>query len=276
MADDALEAFRSEIAKPDAEVSLARAALALARYRYPALEPDFYLAMLDDLARPLKDRVASARGPRGYLREINERLYRELGFHGNIQDYGDPRNSYLNEVLERRLGIPITLAVVYLEVAWRLGVSLVPVSFPGHFLVKWRVPPEIVVDPFNQGLEVNDKDLQHLLDGFYQGKMKLERSMLRPATSGETLYRMMNNLKIAHVKAKEPLLALAVIERMLVLLPESAVDVRDRGFALHALGRHEEAAHELRRYLAMSPGAPDAGQVRGILDAVERMAEMLR
>jgi regulator of sirC expression with transglutaminase-like and TPR domain len=275
--DLSIEGFRLEIAKPDAEISLARAALEVARYRHADLEVDFFIRMLDDFARPLEPLVANAAEPRAALRALNQRLYRELNFQGNIHDYGDARNSYLDLVLERRLGIPITLSIVYLEVARRAGLSLVPVSFPGHFLVKQgSMGGEIVVDPFNQGLEVNDKDLQHLLDGFYQGKVRLERSMLRPATHGETIYRLLNNLKIAHIKGKEPALALAVIDRMLALTPESAVDVRDRGFALHALNRHEEAASELRRYLEMSPGAPDAGQVRGIVDAVERMAEMLK
>jgi regulator of sirC expression with transglutaminase-like and TPR domain len=277
VADPALDAFRREISKADAEISLARTALAVARYRYPDLDVEYYMNMLDDLARPLGRSLAAPEEPRTALRTLNHRLYRDLGFQGNIHDYGDPRNSYFNEVLDRRTGIPITLAIVYLEVAARAGLSLLPVSFPGHFLVKHGAPGgEIVVDTFNQGLEVNDKDLQHLLDGFYQGKMKLERSMLRPANRAETIYRLLNNLKIAHIKAKEPELGLAVIDRMLVLQPESSVDVRDRGFALHALNRHEEAARELRRYLDMSPGAPDAAQVRGIVDAVEAMAEMLR
>jgi len=275
--DAALDDFRSAVGKPDAEISLARAALAVARYRTPDLDADFYLTMLDDFARPLEEQVAAAPEPRAALRAIRGRLYQDLSFQGNLHDYGDPRNSCLNEVLDRRLGIPITLSIVWLEVASRAGVKLLPVSFPGHFLVKHgSLGGEIVLDPFNQGLEVNDKDLQHLLNGFYQGRVKLERSMLRPATHGETVYRLLNNLKIAHIKAKEPALAIGVIDRMLVLQPESSVDVRDRGFALHALNRHEDAARELRRYLEMSPGAPDAGQVRGIVDAVERMAEMLR
>ena len=277
MDDRALDAFRREIAKGDAEISLAHAALAVARYRYPDLEADFYLGMLDDIARPLGRLEVGGDGPKTALRALNARLYRDLGFQGNIHDYGDPRNSYLNEVLDRRMGIPITLAIVYLEVAARAGLQMVPVSFPGHFLVKHVAGSrEWVLDAFNQGLDVADSDLQHLLDGFYQGKVKLERSMLRPATRTDTIYRLLNNLKIAHIKAKEPELGLAVIDRMLALQPESSVDVRDRGFALHALGRHEEAARELRRYLEMSPGAPDAAQVRGIVDAVERMAEMLR
>ena len=277
MADPALDAFRKEISKADSEISLAGTALAVARYRHRDLDPDYYLNMLDDIARPLARPASGADGPRTALRALNHRLYKDLGFQGNIHDYGDPRNSYLNDVLDRRMGIPITLSIVYLEVAARAGLILAPVSFPGHFLVKHVAPTgDLVMDPFNQALEVNDKDLQHLLDGFYQGKMKLERSMLRPATRAETIYRLLNNLKIAHIKAKEPELGLAVIDRMLALQPESSVDVRDRGFALHALNRHEEAARELRRYLAMSPGAPDAGQVRGIVDAVEAMAEMLR
>jgi regulator of sirC expression with transglutaminase-like and TPR domain len=274
--DPALDDFRREVSRADGEIGLARTALAVARYRYPDLDTAFYLGMLDDIARPL-GRALGAGDFKTALRTLNHRLYRDLGFQGNIHDYGDPRNSYLNEVLDRRLGIPITLSLLYFEVAARAGLALVPVSFPGHFLVKHTAASEeVVVDPFNQGLQVNDKDLQHLLDGFYQGKVRLERSMLRPATRGETVYRLLNNLKIAHIKAKEPDLGLAVIDRMLVLQPESAVDVRDRGFALHALARHEEAARELRRYLAMSPGAPDVSQVRGIVDAVERMAEMLR
>lgn len=277
VADPGIDAFKREVAKPDGEIDLARAALEVARYRHGDLDPAYYLDMLDDIARPLKARAGPLQDPAGVLRLVNDRLFRDLGFQGNLRDYGDPRNSYLNEVLDRRLGIPITLSIVYLEVARRAGLALEPVSFPGHFLVKLARPvDEVVLDPFNQGLQVNDRDLQHLLDGFYQGKVKLERSMLRTATRVETVYRLLNNLKIAHIKGREPERALPVIDRMLALMPGSAVDVRDRGFALHALDRHAEAAVELRRYLAMAPGAPDAAQVRAIVDAVEKLAELLR
>lgn len=287
MAPSAIHAFRREVARPDAEISIARAALAFARYRYPDLDVEYYVGMLDDFARPLRGvlsdlptKLASVNAlstAEEAIAAINERLYRELGFHGNVTDYAEARNSYLNEVLDRRTGIPITLACVYLEIANRVGLPLVPVGFPGHFLVKHAGPPlELVLDPFTRGRQMQDKELQATLDGFYQGRVRLERSMLRPATHSETIYRMLNNLKILHTKAQEAAYALAVVDMMLVLQPESPVDVRDRGFALHALGNYSEAAAELRRYLSLAPGAPDAAQVRGVLDAVERMAEMLR
>jgi regulator of sirC expression with transglutaminase-like and TPR domain len=287
MALSAIQAFRREVARPDGDISIARAALAFARYRYPDLDTEYYVGMLDDFARPLRGalpdlptKLASVRAlstAEEAIAAINERLFKELGFHGNVTDYGEARNSYLNEVLERRTGIPITLACVYLEVANRVGLPLVPVGFPGHFLVKHSGPPlELVLDPFTRGRQMQEKELQATLDGFYQGRVRLDRSMLRPATHSETLYRMLNNLKILHTKAQEAAYALAVVDMMLVLQPESPVDVRDRGFALHALGNYSEAAGELRRYLSLAPGAPDSAQVRGVLDAVERMAEMLR
>jgi regulator of sirC expression with transglutaminase-like and TPR domain len=287
VAEPAIESFRREIAKPDSEISLARAALAFARYRYPDLDADYYIAMLDDFARPLERRLAdlpvslasvkALSTTESAIAAINGRLFRELRFHGNVNDYGEARNSYLNEVLDRRTGIPISLCCVYLEVARRVGLPLVPVGFPGHFLVKHPGPPlELIVDPFSAGRRMTEADLQATLDGFYQGRVRLDRSMLRPATNADTLYRMLSNLKIVHTKAQEAADALAVIDMMLVLQPESAVDVRDKGFALHALARYDDAAEQFRRYLRMAPGAPDSNQIRGVLDAVERMAQMLR
>jgi len=261
----------------EAQIDLGRAALLAAQYRYPGLDPDRYLAQLDEFAEPILAPVRDAPDARAAIRAINARLFDRLGFRGNVAHYGDPRNSYLNEVIDRRLGIPITLSIVYREVARRVHFPVAPVSFPAHFLVKWLGPgEEVVLDPFHAGREVRAADLQALLDGFYGGGVSLTHGMLRPATKVETLYRLLNNLKLLHTKAEEPEFALAVIDRMLVLLPDNPLDVRDRGFALHALGRHDEAAAELRRYLLLAPGAADAGQVGAVVDAVEHMSDLLR
>jgi regulator of sirC expression with transglutaminase-like and TPR domain len=274
---DALALFADEVRRPEAQIDLARAALLAAQYRYPGMDPARYLKKLDEFADPLTEAVRDAPDARAAVAAINGQLFERLGFRGNQGDYGDPKNSYLNEVIDRKTGIPITLCILYREVARRVHFPVAPVAFPAHFLVKWLGPgEEIVLDPFNGGREMHARELQALLDGFYGGKLSLTHGMLRPATKVQTLYRMLNNLKTIHVKAEEPEFALAVVERMLALVPDSAIDLRDKGFALHAVGRHGEAAAQLRHYLEAVPGAPDRDQVRGVLDAIENMERLLR
>ena len=163
------ELFANEALKPESEIDLGRAALFIAKSEYPGLNVDLYLRRLDEIAESIDERLPSAqsgRDPQKIIEQINEHLFEELSFRGNVENYYDPRNSFLNEVLDRRTGIPITLSVIYIEVARRLGLKVEGVGMPGHFLVRCHINnKDIILDPFNKGRSLTEADCEQLLSG---------------------------------------------------------------------------------------------------------------
>jgi len=255
---------------PDSAIELARAALLLAAEEYPQLVPDLYLRRLDVLAERVRDRLADETAPLIIVQEISRLLFVDEGFRGNTAAYYDPRNSFLNDVLDRRLGIPLTLSMVYLEVGWRAGISLEGVNFPGHFLV--RYPGEafrLLVDPFQRGDILFEDQAQDLLDRVYGGEVRLKPEFLRPASRKDMLVRLLANLKNIYLNARDEVRALAAIERILIVRPVLA-ERRDRGMLLARVGRVDEAVTDLRCYLDGVPGAPDADRVRRLLEQLGR------
>lgn len=242
---------------------LARAALLVAAEEYPQLATEPYLRRLDVLAERVRDRLSNETAPLVVLHEMNRVLFDEEELRGNADAYYDPRNSFLNDVLERRLGIPITLAIVYLEVGWRLGLPLDGIGFPGHFLVRYRGEAlTVVVDPFDRGRIRFEDQAQELLDKSYGGMVRLKPEFMEPATRREIIERLLRNLKAIYLNARDDRRALAVIERLLIVQPDAAQELRDRGIMLARVGRFDEAVEDLRRYLRCAPEAPDARKVR--------------
>jgi regulator of sirC expression with transglutaminase-like and TPR domain len=263
--------FAAAAAAPEAELDLAAAALLIAAEEYPQLPVDAYLHRLDALAERVKDRLADETAPLVVLQELNRVLFREERFRGNLEAYYDPRNSYLNDVLDRRLGIPITLALLYLEVGWRLGLPLAGVNFPGHFLVRYGGEAvELLGDPFEGGALRFPDQAQELVDRVYGGLVPLRDEFLRPATKKDMLVRLLSNLKGIHLNGGDDVRALAAIDRILLLRPEAPVEVRDRGLVLARSGRVGEAIADLGRYLDTAPEAPDARRVRRMIEELER------
>lgn len=263
--------FAQLVAAPDAEVELARGALLIAAEEYPQLQPEPYLQRLDVLAERVHDRLDEEGAPLLVLQELSRVLFEQEGFRGNASNYYEPRNSFLNDVLDRRVGIPITLSVIYLEVGWRLGLPLEGVNFPGHFLV--RYPGEAVrllVDPFHEGLIRFEDDAQELLDRVYGGSVPLQPAFLRPAPRRDILARILANLKSVYQNQRDDVRALAAIERILLIRPDSGEDVRDRGMALARLGRDPEALPELQRYLQLEPEAADRAGVERLIERLGR------
>ncbi len=258
--------FASLVGRPDSPLDLALAALLVAGEAYPQLEPDLYLRRLDLLAERVRDRLANENAPLVVLQELNRVLFQEEGFRGNAQDYYDPRNSFLNDVLDRRLGIPITLSVVYLEVGWRLGLPLHGVNFPGHFLVRYDgTALRLLVDPFQQGELRFEDQAQELLDRVYGGDVRLQPAYLREASRRDILVRMLQNLKGIYLNARDDARALAAVERILLVTPSAPDELRDRGMLLARTGRTDDAIADLRAYLAAAPEAPDAERIRLLL-----------
>ena len=256
----------TELARSDAELDLARAALLVAKEEYPQLPVDLYLARLDQVAEEVKDRLACENAPLVVLNEVLETLYVRRNMKGNREAYYDPRNSFLNDVLDRGLGIPLTLGIVLLEVGWRLDLPLEGVNFPGHFLVRYRGDEfGLLIDPFDGGKIRFEDQAQELLDQVYGGVVRLQETFLRAATKREMLTRMLTNLKGLYVKVGDHKRALAAVERLLMIAPTAPAENRSRGVLLARMGRKEEAASQLEAYLRVSPAARDAGRVKAML-----------
>lgn len=265
-APSARRLFRDQVRRPDPEIDLARAALLVAKEEYPQLPVDRYLARLDRLAEEVKDRLDDERAPLVVLRQLLETLYERHGFRGNREAYYDPRNSFLNEVLDRGLGIPLTLGLVVLEVGRRLDLPLEGVSFPGHFLVRFEGEAvDVLVDPFDDGRLRFEDEAQELLDRVYGGMVRVRPSFLRAASRRDVLVRLLTNLKRIYTNVEDDVRALAVVERLLLLKPGAAREVRERGELLARLGRVSEAIEQLETYLDYAPGAADAERIRNLV-----------
>jgi len=266
-ARSARQLFAREISRPDPDVDLARAALLVAKEEYPQLPVERYLARLEQLAEETKDRLDEERAPLVVLRQVLETLYERHGFLGNRDAYYDPRNSFLSDVLDRGLGIPLTLGIVVLEVGWRLELPLEGVNFPGHFLVRFRGEEvDLLVDPFDGGRIRFEDQAQELLDRVYGGMVRVQDGFLEPATRKEMLLRLLKNLKSVYMNVRDLPRALAVVERILLLRPSAPHEVRDRGMILARMGRSREAMEELRTYLDYAPRAADADRIREMID----------
>jgi regulator of sirC expression with transglutaminase-like and TPR domain len=253
--------FREMAARPDAAVDLAEASLLIAGEEYPDLDPDRYLARLDALGDALRVRAGDGDGA-ALVPALNRLLFEEEGFHGNTEDYYDPRNSFLNDVLDRRTGIPISLCTVYMEVARRAGRALEGVGLPGHFVVRVSADAApLLVDPFNGGTVLTLEDCQRRLDRIYSGRLRLAPAMLAPCSRKAILGRMLRNLKDIYVKAGDYARALRVVEMLRSLEPDSADELRDRGVLYAALDCYAAAAADLEGYLALRPRCAEAPQL---------------
>jgi len=243
--------------------SLAQAALVIARIEYPKLDPDPYLTRLDamgDAARRRVEREAELSGNASTLtciKAVNAYLFEELSFVGNRERYEDPRNSCLNEVLERRTGIPITLSLVYLEVARRAGVPADGVNFPGHFLVRCpaasgRGGSGLIIDPFHGGALLSEHDCRLLLEQHVGSEVAFDTSLLVPATRQQILVRMLLNLKRIYVHMRSFPQARVVTELLLAITPSALSELRDRGLLAYHLNDVTGALRDLQTYLKLA------------------------
>jgi regulator of sirC expression with transglutaminase-like and TPR domain len=251
----------------DASLSVLEAAVAVAQDARPMLDTQAVLAEVDALAATLRKRLAADAGALQRLRLLNRYFFQELGFAGNVNDYYDPANSYLPDVLARRRGIPITLAILYIELATQAGMRAVGVSFPGHFLVKLHMPQgEVVVDPFT-GQSLSRSQLDERLQPFRRRSGVLDEDVplglyLQAAPPRDVIARLLRNLKEIHRSAGAWQLLLAVLERLVILLPEDWAERRDRGLVHSELGRLDLACADIEAYLAHCADASDAPALR--------------
>jgi regulator of sirC expression with transglutaminase-like and TPR domain len=254
--------FRLAVGRPDKGIDLGRAALAMASCDYPDLDVGAYLLHIDQLAAAVTVRLGTEPDVYRSIAALNYVLFQERGFHGNRENYFDPKNSFLNEVLDRKVGIPISLSVLYIEVAQRIGLPLHGVGFPGHFLVKYAGDnEEILIDPFNRGEIRSQESLETMLHRSYGGRIAFDTEFVEATPKKQILRRMLNNLKIIYLKEGNLIKALSVVERLNVLDPTSAEDIRDRGLIYLQLECFKQALEDLKSYLRLKPHAEDANAV---------------
>jgi regulator of sirC expression with transglutaminase-like and TPR domain len=245
-----LEPFAQAVGRNDAQIDLAQACLMIAQDAYPELDIGRYLGEIERMALQLRARIPQSPAAEERILALNEFLYEDLGYRGNADDYYDPRNSYLNDVLERKTGIPITLSVLYMEIGRRVGLPLEGVSFPGHFLVRAQVRGGVIV-----------LDPEGVAEDVPVAELPLEQ-FLEPASKRQILARLLRNLKAIYREVDKPERLLEVLNRMLLVAPEAAAEVRDRGYVYERLECWQPALKDLTEYLEREPDAPDLDDVR--------------
>ncbi len=261
---------------PEAEINLGEAALILAADEYSDLDVSRYLAQLDAMAQTLLPRLPSARDPEATIAALNQYLFQELKFYGNRENYYDPRNSYLNDVLTRRKGLPIALSVVVLALAQRLELPIVGVGLPGHFCVKWQAAArEIVLDPFNGGEILDHAAAQRIVRETFHPHAEFDAAWLEAVGAKYILIRMLNNLKGWFAQRQNLRRVQQIVDKLLILEPRARNEIREMALLSLRLGAYRQAAIYLEQYLLAHPDAADAEELRGYLrftlDQVERL-----
>ncbi len=265
--------FYQEINQPDEQIDLAKAALCYAQAEYPNLNIAKYLSILDAIASKIESQLIAERYPLKVIKSINDHLFDRLEFCGNQHDYYDPDNSFLNQVIDRKVGIPISLAVIYLAIAQRLNFPMVGIGMPGHFLIRPEFEAsEIFIDVFNQGEILFKHDCQMKLDQIYQQQVKLDPSWLMPVTNKQILARMLNNLKFIYLHRRELDKALSIMSAILKILPQNVAEIRDRGLLYYQVNRWEEAIIDLQYFLKIAPDSDDAPMIEMLLKKMNRVS----
>jgi len=263
--------FAGYVARPAEEIRLDMAALLLARTAYPGLDLSAQLARLDALAA--RAGCDPAQSPYTNIASLNRLLFEVENFAGNEAEYDDPRNSYLNDVLDRKIGIPITLSLIYQEVARRCGLPIVGVGFPGHFLSKYLTASgEILLDPYHRGARVSIQDCEEKLKAQFGEEAEFRPSYLAATTTKQTLTRMLNNLKGSFFRRKDFAKVLMMIEMALAVDPSSRQEIHDRAMIYFLLRRYAKSMNDLRAYLSLSPS--DDPQIRDVRTMMHRIRAM--
>ncbi len=270
------EYFERVVQLPEHEIDLPEAALIIASDEYPDLDVSHYLHKLDAMASRLRPHLPPGREPRATVELLNHLLYEEMEFSGNRENYYDPRNSYLNDVLDRRTGLPITLSIVYLALGRRLGLPLVGVGLPGNFIVKWQDRENrLLIDPFNKGEILDEFGVEALVRDTYHPSARFQAEWLNAVGSRYILVRLLNNLKGIFVHTENYERAWQIVDKLLILDPRSPENIRDMGLLSIRTGAYRKAAMFLEEYLLSHGDAHDSDQVRIYLRTALSVVERL-
>ena len=263
--------FAELMASDDGQIALDRAALLVAQSEYPWLEEAPYLRRLDEMAAELRLRLSPEESPARRIAELNTYLFGEQAFHGNATDYYDPRNSYLNDVLDRRTGIPITLSLVYLELARRVGLRIEGVGMPGHFIVRCPAADDLLIDPFNQGAVLSLADCAERLREMYGGSLRFSVDLLQTSGPREMVTRILGNLKGAYLRRGDLARALRAVQWARLAQPNRPEDLREQGLLRYRLRDFRGAIADLQAFLEVAGRGPLAEQTRGQLAQIEQL-----
>jgi regulator of sirC expression with transglutaminase-like and TPR domain len=257
--------FRRMLDRPEEEIDLAEAALLIAKNAYRDLDVPGYLARIGELAGKLSAQLPEDGTESSRIVALNRFLFEDQGFAPSVENYYDPRNSFLNEVLERRVGIPLSLSILYIEVGRRIGLPLQGISFPGHFLVKCTLKEGVVIiDPYCGGITLSLQDLQQRLRETRGGEVSraIVAAMLVAANKREILARMLRNLKGIYLDQRDYVRALSAIDWIIAIMPGEATEVRDRGLIYVKLECFRAALEDLEHYMQKAPDAADMDEIR--------------
>ena len=272
------ERLQQVLSGPEEAIDLAEAALLIATHAYPDLDVAHHLTRIEVLAKTLESRIQPDSGPSQRILALNQYMFAELGFTANEKDYYDPRNSCLNDVLDRRVGIPITLSLLYMEIGARIGLPLEGVSFPGHFLVKCALPEgTVVLDPYAGGVSLGAADLQKRLRDVRgdEDSNAIVASMLSAAGKKEIVLRLLRNLKAIYLRSQQFDRALPIMHWIIVTAPDHPPELRDRGMIYQELECSRAALADFERYLELSPGCDDRDEIRGRIVELQRQSARL-
>ena len=261
------EEFARMITRPEEDLDLGRAALLVAGEEYPGLDVAEHLRRLDGFAEAVRQRSPEGLQSEELAKLLGRYLFEEQGFRGNSADYYNPDNSYFNRVLDTHTGIPITLSLLFLEVARRVGLRCRGVGMPGHFLVG-LADSEWYFDPFNGGAALTAEDCRQLAEGLFGPRMTWSDEYLTPCTKYEFLFRLLNNLKVVYEHTGVPEKAAGVIQRMIMVNPQATALHKDLAEMQHQLQQYRAAIGSLESYLRETPDASDAGQVKSWIDSI--------
>jgi regulator of sirC expression with transglutaminase-like and TPR domain len=260
---------------PDSELTtthLVEAALAISWEEYPHIDLSSYREALDRMAADLQQRIQGINYPLKVIGEINRYLFEEQNFSGNDNNYYDPRNSFLTDVITRRLGIPITLSIVYMAIGDRIGFPFEGVNLPGHFIIRpQRSDIEVFIDPFSKGEIMFKEDCASKLAQIYGQQAELKPEYLDTVGVRQILERMLMNLKLIYLNQKKFHKALYAVEKILMLSPNASTQVRDHGLLCYQLERYVEARSDLETYIDLSPHADDTQLIRQLIDEMKQI-----
>jgi regulator of sirC expression with transglutaminase-like and TPR domain len=264
------------VKRPEPSLDLARAALLVAAESDPNIDIDAHVHTLESWAAELQARLDPGWNNLQKLARLRAFLFDDLGFRGDHRDYYDPRNSLLHEVMERRLGIPLTLSIVFMELGWRIGIPFEGVGFPGHFLVRLTGEPgELLLDPFRRGMMVTRDECRKMLANISGGTVDLNEAHLAASSKRDIVARLLLNLKGAYLRVNQDAPALAAVDRLLLIHPEDVEEIRDRGLLLYRLTRYREALEALREYLRQRPEAADRERIEMHIDELRELLARL-
>ncbi|MFB5613630.1 MAG: SirB1 family protein [Candidatus Nitrosomaritimum yanchengensis] len=230
---------------------------------YPDLDIEKYIQKINVMGMTLKESISDVKNPTYLISILNEFLFEKLGFMGDIDDYYNPKNNFLNEVIDKKSGLPITLSILYAEIAKFIGLNLKIVGFPSHVLVKYD--EEMILDPFHDGRPVDIDDLQEILDRNFDGQLEFEPEFLDEIKAEKILVRLARNLKVSYSQSYAHEKALRCVDMTLAIEPESPEDIRDKGLLEEKLLNHDTALKYLNSYLELNPNAEDVDYILEII-----------